>query len=53
MTTAENVAHNRTVLEALPPDTDPARFDRHASQANDTARLVDLAPRAAEAAFAL
>jgi DNA-binding CsgD family transcriptional regulator/tetratricopeptide (TPR) repeat protein len=53
MTTAETVARNLTVLEALPPDTDPARLVHHAEQANDVLLLVDLAPRAAAAAFAV
>jgi len=53
LTTGEMVALNRTVLEALPSDTDPARLVHHARQANDTARLVELAPRAAAAALAV
>ena len=53
LTTIERVALNRTVLEALPPDTDPARLVHHARQANDIPRLVTLAPKAAEAAMAV
>jgi len=53
LTRSERVATNRTVLEFLPAETDPARLVHHAREANDIARLVELAPRAARTAAAL
>jgi len=53
LTRGERVANNRKVLEALPPDTDPARLVHHAREANDVDRLIELAPRAARAAAAV
>jgi len=53
LTTSERVALNRTVLDSLPSDSDPARLVHHARQANDIARLVTLAPKAAAAALAV
>ncbi len=49
----ERVAINRRVLELLPPTTDPARLVHHARQADDTNRVLQLAPEAARAAAAL
>jgi DNA-binding CsgD family transcriptional regulator/tetratricopeptide (TPR) repeat protein len=53
LTGSERMATNRKVLESLPPETDPARLVHHAREANDIARLLELAPRAARAAAAV
>ena len=50
LTGSEREAINRTVLEVLPRETDPARLVHHAREANDISRLVELAPGAARAA---
>lgn len=47
----ERVARNRVVLEALPPETDPARLAHHAREAQDVDALLELAPRAGLAAW--
>ena len=53
LTASERVATNGTVLDALPPETDPARLVHHAREANDIGRLVEFAPKAARAAVAV
>ena len=53
LTSSERVATNSAILEALPPETTPARLVHHARQARDISRLVELAPKAARAALAV
>ncbi len=53
LTLTERVDANRTVLEALPADTDPARIAHHAQEAGDVDQLIEAAPRAAAAAAAV
>lgn len=50
LTSRDAIAVNRQVLAALPPGSDPARLVHHARQAEDTDRLLEVAPVAARAA---
>jgi len=52
LTGGERTAANRAALETLSDETDPAQLVHHARAAGDVDRLVELAPRAAEAAAA-
>jgi len=53
LTTIERMAANRSIFEALPPETDPARLVHHAGEANDIDAIIEFAPAAAEAAAAV
>ena len=50
LTGDERQAANRAALKMLSDETDPARLVHHARAAGDVDRLIELAPRAAEAA---
>ncbi len=53
LTETEREALNRTMLDVLAADTDPARLVHHAREAKEIDRLVELAPEAAAAAVAV
>jgi DNA-binding CsgD family transcriptional regulator len=53
LTSEERESGNRAALKMLSDETDPARIVHHASAARDIERLIEAAPRAAEAAAAV
>ncbi|MEN8114342.1 MAG: AAA family ATPase [Actinomycetota bacterium] len=53
LTKSERTSFNRKALEFLLSVADPARLVHHAREAGDVEKLLDLAPRAAEAAAAV
>jgi ATP/maltotriose-dependent transcriptional regulator MalT len=53
LTESERTSFNRRALESLLSVADPARLVHHAREAGDVDKLLDLAPRAAEAAAAV
>ncbi len=50
LTISESISVHARLLSVLPSDTDPARVVHHARGANDVARLIEFAPKAAGAA---
>ena len=50
LTTSEATTIHRALLDVLPDETDPARLVHHARGASDVDRLIELVPRAAQAA---
>ena len=53
LTSEVREAANRAALKILSDEADPARLVHHAKAAGDVGRLIELAPRAAEAAAAV
>jgi DNA-binding CsgD family transcriptional regulator len=49
----DRLAANRKVLDSLPAEVGAARFVHHAREINDSARLIEFAPRAARTAAAV